>query len=121
VRLGYHDGVAKTGYALRIDDPGCSGCGVCVDACNVAALKLADGPVRGRWTLVVDEQVCLGCGACVPVCKRGALRLECVAEPRVPDSRRQLMMQILREKGRLAPFVVSGTKRKLRSLLRGKR
>lgn len=118
VRHGYHDGVGKTGYRLAIDEEGCSGCGLCVEACNVEALSLVDGGVRGRWSLAVRHQVCLGCGACVPACPKGALQLEMTAPPEIPVSRRQLMMQILKEKGRLAPFVVSGTKRKLRSLLR---
>jgi ferredoxin len=121
VQHGYHKGIAKTGYRVQVREADCSGCGACVEACNVKALELGNGAVRGRWSLLVREPACLGCGACVPTCRAGALALV-HGEPRdVPETRRRLLKQILREKGRLTPYLVSGTKQKVRSLLRLRR
>jgi ferredoxin len=121
VQQGYHDGIAKTGFRVQVREADCSGCGVCVAACNVKALALGNGSVLGRWSLMVRESACLGCGACVPTCRAGALVLV-PGEPRaVPETRRRLLKQILKEKGRLTPYLVSGTKKKVRSLLRLRR
>jgi ferredoxin len=121
VQHGYREGVAKTGYLVQVDASRCSGCGNCVETCNVKALQLVDGSTRGRWSLAVQGPACLGCGVCVSSCRAGALALV-PGEPReVPETRRRLLKQILKEKGRLTPYLVSGTKKKVRSLLRVRR
>jgi ferredoxin len=79
------------------------------------------GDGRGRWSLEVKEEECLGWGACVPVCPVGALRLVVCEEEEIPETRRRLMLQILKEKRRLKPYLVSGARSKVRSLLRIKR
>jgi len=121
VQHGYHAGIAKSGYRVTVAADMCAGCGVCVNVCNVKALNLVDGAKRGRWSLDVREEGCLGCGACVPACPVGALRLEVAEMGEIPVTRRRLMLQILKEKGRLKPYLVSGAKNKARSLLRIKR
>jgi ferredoxin len=66
----------------------------------------------------LDKASCLGCGACVSACRRAAIRLvERDKRPLPPEKRKDLFLRLLREKGRLTPFFVSGASRKLISLL----
>ena len=60
---------APSGYAARVDDGACSGCGECVDACVFEAIRL-DGHASVIW------ETCMGCGVCVEACPSGALSLE---------------------------------------------
>ena len=55
--------------AVTIDKEKCTGCGSCVDACPVDALKL-DGDKA-----VVDEDTCIDCGTCVDECPVEAISL----------------------------------------------
>ncbi|OQY87342.1 MAG: hypothetical protein B6D39_13020, partial [Anaerolineae bacterium UTCFX2] len=48
----------------------CSGCGECLERCQMDAISLAEG-----WA-AVDRERCIGCGLCVTTCPSGALRLE---------------------------------------------
>ncbi len=124
VQMGYHNGIAKTGFRAVIDQHRCNGCGACFAVCNVKAIALpkdvqfVDNSCRYA---VVSEKICLGCGACVSACKRGALSMVLAASrPLTPIKRKDLYMRILQEKKRLTPFVVSGVKKSLRNLLQGK-
>ncbi len=124
VQMGYHNGIAKTGFIAVIDQDRCNGCGVCFIACNVKAISLP-GEVpfaqKEERHAVVEAELCLGCGACVSACKRGALfMVPADCQPVTPFKRKDLYLRILKEKKRLTPFVVSGIKKSLRSLLKGK-
>jgi Fe-S-cluster-containing hydrogenase component 2 len=119
VQMGFHNGVAKTGFIVTINREMCNGCGLCTAACNVKAIALQAGAAQRR--AVVAAEICLGCGACVSACKRGALTM--VAAPNraaTPLKRKDLYKHILREKGRLTPFVVSGIKKSLLGFLKGR-
>lgn len=124
VQAGYHSGVAKTGFRAVIDRERCTGCGVCFRACNVKAIALAHEETfvrKSDRSAVVYEDVCLGCGACITACKFGALTMIPAANREAtPLKRKDLFIRILKEKRRLTPFVVSGIKKSLRSLLVGK-
>jgi ferredoxin len=54
--------------AAKVDSGKCTGCGKCVDACPVEAIKMQDGKA------VIGEE-CAECGACLDVCPNGALSL----------------------------------------------
>ena len=56
--------------AAKVDSSKCVGCGSCVDACPLEAIKL-DGDVA-----VVDPDTCGGCGSCVDACPSEAISLE---------------------------------------------
>jgi ferredoxin len=119
VQMGYHNGVAKTGFRAVIDQERCNACGACFRACNVNAIAL---PERVPFTQksdrygVVAEKICLGCGACITSCKQGALTMIPANNRELPPlKRKDLYIRILREKKRLTPFVISGVKKSIRS------
>jgi len=121
VQLGFHEGIAKTGFTAVIDPERCDYCGTCFTACNVKAIGLAKGSTfatpQDRFA-AVKEPVCLGCGACISACEKGALRLvPAKNRSRPPAKKRDLFIRILREKGRLGPFVTSRLKKQLRRAL----
>jgi ferredoxin len=123
VQMGYHNGVAKTGFRAVINKNLCNYCGACFRACNVKAIALPKGlrfEQKSDRYAVVAEDICLGCGACISSCKQGALSMAPAANRDLPPlKRKELYMRILKEKKRLTPFVVSGVKKSLRNLLKG--
>ncbi|MDF1580650.1 MAG: 4Fe-4S binding protein [Desulfuromonadales bacterium] len=119
-QAGYQDGIGKTPFLAQVDKDACNGCGLCFAACNVKALTPASCSEKAARYADLDEPACLGCGACIPVCKCGALSLvERAERPLPPEKRRDMLKAILKEKGRLKPYVISGIKKKLRRLLPG--
>ncbi|NCP01930.1 MAG: 4Fe-4S dicluster domain-containing protein [Deltaproteobacteria bacterium] len=115
VQVGYHQGIGKTGFRVAVKREKCIGCGLCVRACNVKALKLAaTGEAR---TLKIAENICLGCGACISTCPQAALSMVATRAPLIPRQKKELFQQILKEKKRLTPFVIDGVKQKLGKLL----
>ncbi len=122
VQMGYPMGVAKTNYTLRIDDTTCLGCGLCQKACNVAALEMIavdGGGGKGKKSARVIGDSCLGCGACISACPSNSLSLVSVAgRPQPLEKKQDLFKQILKEKKKLTPFVISGIKKKIRHILR---
>ncbi len=120
VKAGYSDGVAKTPFLASVDEEMCNGCGLCLAACNVGAISMATGPSGVR--AVVDLTPCLGCGACVPACAQKAIFLvERAKRPMPPKKRKDMFVEILKEKGRLTPYLVSGAKKKAARLLTRKK
>lgn len=115
--MGYHQGIAKAPFIAKVDNERCNGCGLCIGTCNVKAIVS-----RGKQLPVqLDEQICLGCGACLPVCKQEALSLiQRLGKKNPPKSRSEMMAKRLFERGRALPFVISGAKKGLRKLVKGK-
>ena len=124
VQMGYHAGVAKTGFRAVINKEKCTYCVACFRACNVKAIGLPKGVKfehKSDRYAAVSEEICLGCGACISACTEGAITMIPAANREVPTlKRKDLYMRILKEKHRLTPFVVSGIKKSLRNLLKGK-
>jgi ferredoxin len=56
--------------SVKVDKEKCNGCGPCVEACPVEAIKIEDNQA------VVDADTCIDCGACVDACPNSALELE---------------------------------------------
>ncbi len=114
VNRGFPMGVAKTNYTLVIKEDTCVGCGLCKKACNVTALDLFDRENgRTKRLMTVDSESCLGCGACISACPTSSLSLVPASRPETPGKKKDLFKQILKEKKRLTPFVVSTIKNKI--------
>lgn len=124
VQHGFHEGVGKTGFTAVIDPGLCDYCGACFKACNVKAIGPPQGvsfKEAGKRYAAVKREACLGCGACVSACAKSALAMVPAGRrPLPPLKRKDLYRAILKEKGRLTPYVVSGIKKKVRTLIRGK-
>jgi ferredoxin len=67
---GVENSVARANYLSRIEEASCTGCGACVERCQVDAIVEVDGKYA------VDSERCIGCGLCVSACPVGAIELE---------------------------------------------
>lgn len=56
-------------YIAAHDDAICSGCGTCIDRCQMEAVTIPNGVAE------VDLDRCIGCGLCVSTCTTGAMTL----------------------------------------------
>ena len=64
---------------IYVDSELCTGCGVCLPACNRGALSLNGNAV------VIDESLCTSCERCIEVCLTGAIiSMEVVPQPPLP-------------------------------------
>ena len=55
--------------AAKVNKEKCTGCGSCVEACPVEAIKLENEKA------VIDEEECTECGVCVDECPEEAISL----------------------------------------------
>lgn len=55
---------------IKIDEEKCNGCGLCIDICAEAALKIVDGKAK-----LTNDFYCDGLGACLDVCPVEALKI----------------------------------------------
>ena len=63
-----------------IINPGCIGCGACVQTCPYGAISLEDGVAQ------VDAEKCTNCGACVDVCPVSVITLDRPVNNNQPDA-----------------------------------
>jgi NAD-dependent dihydropyrimidine dehydrogenase PreA subunit len=73
--------VAQANFVVAADTDTCSGCGDCIDRCQMEALCLADDVIS------VNEDLCVGCANCVPVCPTESLSMVRRAEEVPPESK----------------------------------
>ena len=84
----------------------------------MTALDFVDAPEKKKGKqMEVNSDHCLGCGACISVCPTQSLSLVPMQRSTPPKEKRDLFKQILKEKRRLTPFIVSGVKKQLRRIL----
>jgi NAD-dependent dihydropyrimidine dehydrogenase PreA subunit len=94
---------------IYIDSGRCQGCGQCVEACPVSALRLEEGIAQ------IDQTRCTGCEACLAVCPEKAIlsvrasgsREEALAviEPTGPPARSAQPSQLTRWAPKIAPIL----------------
>jgi len=61
--------IVSTNYYAEIDPDLCSGCGTCIERCQLEAITLDDDISS------INLQRCIGCGNCVLVCPSEAIKL----------------------------------------------
>jgi Fe-S-cluster-containing hydrogenase component 2 len=66
--MGISNAVARSAFINQVDEASCSGCEVCLAACQFEALTVDE-------VAHVSELRCVGCGVCVSTCPDGALVL----------------------------------------------
>jgi len=122
VQMGFQDGLAKTPFIAVIDEDLCDYCGECIKTCNVKCIGLAKGRKKIKKAdrrARIDTDTCLGCGACIPVCETGAIIFVPRDNYKVPPKNKSWMFaKILREKGRLTPYLASRLKRNMTRFVR---
>jgi ferredoxin len=57
-------------FYAEVDSEVCSGCGTCVERCQMEAIKLVNEVSK------VNRKKCIGCGNCVPTCPENAINLK---------------------------------------------
>jgi ferredoxin len=57
-------------YRAKIEADRCSGCGACVDNCQVQAISM-----NGENVAVINYDRCIGCGLCVSACQDNAISM----------------------------------------------
>ncbi len=61
--------VISSSYQAKIDPDLCSDCGLCIERCQVEAVKQAEGHSE------INDDKCIGCGLCVSTCPEEAISL----------------------------------------------
>jgi NAD-dependent dihydropyrimidine dehydrogenase PreA subunit len=68
----------SSNYQALIDEDLCSGCGTCIDRCQMEAITL-ENDVAG-----LDSKRCIGCGNCIISCPENAINLVPKDDPEIP-------------------------------------
>jgi Na+-translocating ferredoxin:NAD+ oxidoreductase RNF subunit RnfB len=98
---GIPDAVARSNYYAVVDGDDCNACEVCLDRCQVDAIKMEDD------VAVASKEACIGCGLCVTDCPT-----ECISLARkAPDEaspiftdEADLLQTVAKDKNKEYPF-----------------
>ncbi|MDB4443751.1 4Fe-4S binding protein [bacterium] len=96
--------LVSTPFIAAASPDTCKGCGVCVDRCQMDALKVEDEKV------VLEADRCIGCGLCISTCPTKSLVL--VRKPeseqrKVPQSIIESTIKLGRARGKLGPVAMA--------------
>jgi len=75
---GFPNTIVTSTLIADIDTAKCTGCGKCVEACPINAIRLIPdtGSESGKKKKArIDTSICLGCGVCALSCRKSALTL----------------------------------------------
>jgi ferredoxin len=90
--------VVSSFFAVN-DSAACSGCGTCLDRCQMGAVQMADEIAS------IDIDRCIGCGLCVSTCPTGSLTLArkpASDQVKVPRDLLRMFMDLGRARGKLS-------------------
>ncbi len=65
-------------YYADVDPDLCTGCGTCIDRCQMDAISLVED------ISIVNQKRCIGCGNCVYVCQDDAIQLKKKENQHIP-------------------------------------
>jgi Na+-translocating ferredoxin:NAD+ oxidoreductase subunit B len=81
-------------YYAAVDAQSCTGCGTCVERCQVNAINIDEN----NSAAVINLERCIGCGNCVVTCPSQALKLVKKAEETVPPADAPALYRMLAER-----------------------
>jgi len=76
--------LSHANFLVAIDKDSCSGCGDCLERCQMEALSLVDD------VITVDEALCFGCGNCISTCPTETLSMIRRASVEPPEAKERL-------------------------------
>lgn len=91
--------IASSPYIAVLDPDICSGCGDCLERCQMNALSLPNGAAE------LNQARCIGCGLCVGACSTDALTLERKPEAQqasIPIDGMAANMQLAQARGKMS-------------------
>ena len=98
---------------IEIDEEKCTGCGLCVPACEEGAIEIVNGKAK-----VVAEKYCDGLGACLGHCPEGAINVvEREAEEFDPEAVEEYLKNRETECKTCEEFNEAKTQRVVKSML----
>jgi Pyruvate/2-oxoacid:ferredoxin oxidoreductase delta subunit len=71
-------------FVVEADKDSCTGCGDCIERCQMEALSLVDEVIS------VNDNMCFGCGNCVPVCPTESLAMVRRRKLEPPEAKERL-------------------------------
>jgi len=86
---------------VKIDEPKCSGCGLCAKACHEGAIKVINGKAK-----LISDKYCDGLGDCLPTCPDNAIE---IIERDADEYSLEAVKNLAKSKKNAAPFVCPGT------------
>jgi electron transport complex protein RnfB len=97
--------IVSSPYIAAHDPQICSGCGTCVERCQMEAITLPNG------TTELNLDRCIGCGLCVSTCETGAMTL--VRKPEseqrpIPKDTVASTLQLAQARGKMGKMELAG-------------
>ena len=99
--FGFANTFVPSRFTAFSDSTKCTGCETCIHKrCPAKAIDMIEKKA------VVGENKCIGCGLCVTGCKFSAMRLiDRTTVSEIPTDGKELVFQVLKEKGKLDSFM----------------
>lgn len=91
--------IVITAFLACVDTEACTGCGTCIDRCQMEAIREVDGKVS------IDADRCIGCGLCVTECPTQAIHLSrkiTADRQKVPKDMNQTYINLAKGRGKLS-------------------